>query len=63
MAEDRRWMFEGWKKRGDLSSEWVVKIDNFLDRAFGRSETENDVRCPCSKCQNIYVHDKWIMST
>lgn len=62
MAEDRRWMFEGWKKRVDLSSEWVVKIDNFHDRAFGRLETENDIRCPCSKCRNIYFHDRITMS-
>jgi hypothetical protein len=55
-------MFEGWKKRVDLSSEWVVKIDNFHDRAFGRLETENDVRCPCSKCRNIYFHDRITMS-
>jgi hypothetical protein len=27
-------MYEGCKKRGVLSSKWVVKIDDFLDCAF-----------------------------
>jgi hypothetical protein len=62
MEEDRRWMYEGWKKRGALSSEWVAKTDAFLDRAFARSETGTDVRFPCSKCQNIYFLDRRTMS-
>jgi hypothetical protein len=45
MTEDRRWMYEGWKKRGTLSSEWVAKTDVFFNRAFARSETGTDVRC------------------
>jgi hypothetical protein len=36
-------MYEGRKKRGALSSEWVAKTDKFLDRAFGKSETNTDV--------------------
>jgi hypothetical protein len=47
-------MYEGWKKRSALSSEWVAKTGAFLDRAFARSETRTDVMCPCSKCRNIY---------
>jgi hypothetical protein len=39
-------MYEGWKKRGALSSEWVAKIDAFLDHDFAWSETRIDVRCP-----------------
>jgi hypothetical protein len=31
-------MYEGWKKRGALSSKWVAKTDTFLDFAFARSE-------------------------
>jgi hypothetical protein len=54
MVEDRRWMYEGWKKRGALTSEWVAKTDVFLDHAFAQSETVTNVRCPCRKCQNIY---------
>jgi hypothetical protein len=54
-------MYEGWKKRGALSSEWVAKTDAFLNRAFARSETETDVRCPCSKYQNIYFFDRRTM--
>ena len=62
MEENRRWMYEGWKKRGALSSEWVAKTDAFLDHAFARSETGTDVRCPCSKCRNINFLDRRTMS-
>jgi hypothetical protein len=55
-------MCKGWKKRGALSSEWVAKINAFLDRAFVRSETRTDVRCPCCKCRNIYFLDRKTMS-
>jgi hypothetical protein len=55
-------MYEGWKKRCALSSEWVVKTDAFLDRAFARSETGTDVRCPCSKYRNINFLDRRTMS-
>jgi hypothetical protein len=55
-------MYEGWKKRGALSSEWVAKTEAFLDRAFARSETGTDVRCPCSKFRNIYFLDRKTMS-
>jgi hypothetical protein len=56
-------MYEGWKKRGALSSEWVAKTDAFLDRAFARSETGTDVRCPCSKCRNINFQDIMLFPT
>jgi hypothetical protein len=55
-------MYEGWKKRGALSSEWVVKTDVFLDHAFARSKTGTDVRRPCSKCRNMYFLDRRTMS-
>jgi hypothetical protein len=56
-------MYEGWKKRGVLSSEWVATTDAFLDRAFARSETGTDVRCPCSKCRNINFQDIMLFPT
>jgi hypothetical protein len=62
MEEDHRWLYEDWKKRGALSSEWVAKTDVFLDYAFARSETRTDVRCPCSKCRNIYFLHRRTMS-
>jgi hypothetical protein len=46
-------MYEGWKKRGTLSSEWVAKTDAFLDRAFARSETGTDVRCPLASVETF----------
>jgi hypothetical protein len=55
-------MYEGWKKRGALSSEWVAKTYIFLDHAFARSETGTDVRCHCSMYENIYFLDSRTMS-
>jgi hypothetical protein len=51
-------MYEGWKKRCALSSEWVAETDAFVDHAFARSVTRTDVRCPCIKCRNIYFLDR-----
>jgi hypothetical protein len=62
MVEDRRWMYEGWKKICALSNKWVAKTDAFLDHAFARSETGTDVRCPYSKCWNIYFLDRRTIS-
>jgi hypothetical protein len=39
-----------------------VKTDAFLGHAFVRLETGTDVRCPCSKCPNIYFLDRRTMS-
>jgi hypothetical protein len=55
-------MYEGWKKICALSSEWVANTDAFLNHAFARSETGTDVRCPCTKCRNIYFLDSRTMS-
>jgi hypothetical protein len=55
-------MYEGWKEIGALLSEWVNMTNEFLDHDFGRLETGIDVRCRCSKSQNIYFHDRSTMS-
>src|SRR5688572_107520 len=62
MTGDHQWIYEGWKKRGALSSEWVAKTNIFIDHAFARSETGTDVMCPCNKCQNIYFIDRRTIS-
>jgi hypothetical protein len=36
-------MYEGWKKRCALSTEWVARTDSFLDHAFSRSESQRPV--------------------
>jgi hypothetical protein len=55
-------MYDSWKMKGALSSEWVSKTDTFLDLALARSETEIDDRCPCSMCQNIYFLNRRTIS-
>jgi hypothetical protein len=39
-----------------------VKTNAFLVHVFVRPATRTDVRCPCSKCRNIYFLDKRTMS-
>ena len=46
MAEDRKWMYDGWSKTGRHSDEWVVKTKEFVDRAFSFSRT-GMASCPC----------------
>jgi hypothetical protein len=49
MGEDRSWIYNGWDKEMNYTTEWMDKTTTFLDCAFSLSKI---VRCPCSKCQN-----------
>jgi hypothetical protein len=57
MGDDRKWIYDGWRKNGAHSREWVDKTNKFIEHAFSLSNTEI-VRCPCNKCQNGLSHDK-----
>jgi hypothetical protein len=50
-------MYDGWKKNGAYSWEWVDKTNKFIEHAFSQSNT-GITRCPCNKCQNGLSHDK-----
>jgi hypothetical protein len=50
-------MYGGWNKSGAHSKEWMIKTQEFIDRAFSLSNT-GGVRCPCSNCRNFVWHDK-----
>jgi hypothetical protein len=57
MGDDRKCMYDGWRKNGAHSREWVDKTKKFADHAFSLSNI-GIARCPCSKCQNGLSHDK-----
>jgi hypothetical protein len=57
MGDDRKWMYDGWRKNGTHSREWVDKTNRFIEHAFSLSNTRI-ARCPCSKCRNGLSHDK-----
>jgi hypothetical protein len=57
MGEDWKWMYDGWKKNGAHSREWVDKTNKFIEHAFSLSNT-GIVRCPYSKCRNGLCYDK-----
>jgi hypothetical protein len=60
MAEDRRWMYDGWKKNGAQIDEWWQKTDDFIECAFSLATTPK-IRVPCVKCQNARCFDKVIL--
>ncbi|WVZ94297.1 hypothetical protein U9M48_040203 [Paspalum notatum var. saurae] len=55
MADDRRWMYDGFDKTGGKahSAEWRKKTHAFIDHAFvGKTHYLNQVRCPCNELNN-----------
>ncbi|WVZ51914.1 hypothetical protein U9M48_003014 [Paspalum notatum var. saurae] len=53
MADDRRWMYDGFDKTGGKthSAEWRKKTQAFIDHAFSLT-THYRVRCPCNEHNN-----------
>jgi hypothetical protein len=61
MGDDRRWMYDGWKKNGAHTDEWWEKTDDFIKRAFSLVTTPK-IMCPCVKCQNARCAYKVILT-
>jgi hypothetical protein len=61
MDDDRRWMYDGWKRNGANTDGWWDKANDFIERAFSLVTIEK-IRCPCVKCQNAGCSDKVIMT-
>jgi hypothetical protein len=57
MGDGQKWIYDGWRKNGAHSREWVGKTNKFIEHAFSLSNT-GITRCPCSKCRNGLSHDK-----
>jgi hypothetical protein len=49
MGDDRRWMYDGWKRNRAHTDEWWEKTGDFIERVFSLMITEK-IRCPCMKC-------------
>jgi hypothetical protein len=51
--EDREWMYTGRRGRNDVTTEWIRKTNDFVERAYGEAaKGASLVPCPCSKCAN-----------
>jgi hypothetical protein len=51
--EDREWMYMGHDYRGQVTNEWIRKIEDFVEQAFGKAtKGASLVPCPCNKCAN-----------
>jgi hypothetical protein len=61
MGDDRRWMYDGWKRNGAHRNEWWEKTNDFIERVFSLAATKK-VKCPCVKCQNVRCFDKVILT-
>jgi hypothetical protein len=44
------------------STEWIRKIEDFIDHAFALSRTDIDVRCPCTMYHICRCQDKRTLS-
>jgi hypothetical protein len=61
MSDDRRWMYNAWKRNGAHTNEWWDKTSDFINRAFSLVTTEK-IRCPCVNCQNVRCFNKVILT-
>jgi hypothetical protein len=59
--QGRGWMYDGWKKSGAHTTEWMNKTQEFIDCAFSGSPDEG-VKCPCSRCRNTLRQDKMTLT-
>jgi hypothetical protein len=51
--EDREWMYTGRRGRNDVTTEWIRKTDDFVERAYDEAaKGASLVPFPCSKCAN-----------
>ncbi|KAL6842984.1 hypothetical protein ACP4OV_027297 [Aristida adscensionis] len=60
MADNREWMYSGWKRGRPPTEEWVEHTMQFLDRAFSIPSLAVDgkIKCPCSLCRNFVTHKR-----
>jgi hypothetical protein len=60
--EDREWMYTGRRGRNDVTTEWIRKIDDFVELAYGEAaKGASLVPCSCSKCANRKRKPKKVM--
>ena len=57
MDGDRRVMYDGWRKDGAHSNEWMGVTKAFLEHAF-KDATGRLVKCPCNRCENKWPQKK-----
>jgi hypothetical protein len=51
--EDREWMYTVCRGRNNVTTEWIGKTDDFVERAYGEAaKGASLVPCSCSKCAN-----------
>jgi hypothetical protein len=60
--EVREWMYTSRRGRNDVTTEWIRKTDDFVERAYGEAaKGASLVTCPCSKCANRKRKPKKVM--
>jgi hypothetical protein len=56
MGDNRRWMYDVWKRNGAHTDEWWDKTSDFIERGI-----RPKIRCPFVKCQNTMCFDMVIL--
>ena len=54
---DNQWMYSGFFRRNQVTTEWVEKTDVFLKEIF-RSPMRMVPECPCARCKRRIRRDK-----
>ena len=52
--DDRVWIYTGWNRRGDVTSDWIEKTEAFLNQAFSKLKGGKNTWCPYSRCGNTH---------
>jgi hypothetical protein len=60
--EDREWMYTGHPSMEGMSSEWMLKTNEFLELTFVGEPAPGGIWCPCTECDNQVQNDKITMS-
>ena len=52
--EDREWMYTGRRERNDVTTEWIRKTNDFMERAYG--EAAKGAMVEVLKIYQVYLH-------
>ena len=61
--DDREWMYSGRRSTHEITREWVVRTEAFIEQAFDQAPGAVAVFCPCTNCKNRKRQTKEVMTS
>ena len=61
--DDREWMYSGRRSAREITREWVVRTEAFIEQAFDQAPGAVAVFCPCTNCKNRKRQTKEVMTS